>query len=157
VRVARSRGLIAAGHRPAVVARVAGISRQAVYRPGARRPVAAGPGRASPDDQLTVEVATANPTDGTRMAAALASRELSRSVNPKRVQRTMRAHRLLQPSRCADRRRRPGFLPNAPCGCVVAHGHDQGVDRPARQGLSARDDRLLHWRAGGLVVGAALP
>jgi putative transposase len=44
------------------------------------------------------------------MVAALASRELGRPVNRKRVQRIMRAHRLLQPSRSGDRRRRPGFF-----------------------------------------------
>ena len=44
------------------------------------------------------------------MVAALASRELGRPVNRKRVQRVMRAHRLLQPSRSGDRRRRPGFF-----------------------------------------------
>ena len=48
---------------------------------------------------MIVEVAKANPTDGTRMIAALASRELGRPVNRKRVQRVMRAHRLLQPTR----------------------------------------------------------
>jgi len=98
------------GHQPAVVARVGGISRQAVYRRPSRRPWAAGPGRAGPDDQVIVEVARANPTDGTRMVAALASRELGRPVNRKRVQRVMRAHRLLQPSRSDGRRRRPGFF-----------------------------------------------
>jgi hypothetical protein len=74
VRVARSRAVVAAGYRPAVVARVAGVSRQALYR----RPRAAGPGATSPDDQVIVEVARANPTDGTRMVAALASRQLGR-------------------------------------------------------------------------------
>ena len=110
MRVARSRALVAAGYQPAVVARVAGISRQALYRPPGRRPSAAGPGAASPDDQVIVEVAKANPTDGTRMVAALASRQLGRPVNRKRVQRVMRAHRLLQPSRSGDCRRRPGFF-----------------------------------------------
>jgi HTH-like domain len=38
-----------------------------------------------------VEVARANSTDGTRMVAALASRQLGRPVNRKRVQRVMRA------------------------------------------------------------------
>ena len=52
----------------------------------------------------------ANPTAGTRMVAALASRELARPVNRKRVQRVMRAHQLLQPTRSSDRRRRPGFF-----------------------------------------------
>jgi Integrase core domain/HTH-like domain len=110
VRVARSRAVVAAGYRPAVVARVAGISRQALYRRRSRRPTAAGPGGIDPDDQVIVEVAKANPTDGTRMVAALASRELGRPVNRKRVQRVMRANRLLQPSRSGERRRRPGFF-----------------------------------------------
>jgi putative transposase len=108
VRVARSRAVVAAGYRPAVVARVAGISRQALYRRPGRRPMAAGPGPSRPGDAAIVEVAKANPTDGTRMVAALASRELGRPVNRKRVQRVMRAYRLLQSSRSGERRRRPG-------------------------------------------------
>jgi putative transposase len=110
VRVARSRAVVAAGYRPAVVARVAGVSRQALYRRPGRRPRAAGPGATSPDDQVIVEIARANPTDGTRMVAALASRQLGRPINRKRVQRVMRAYRLLQPTRSGDRRRRPGFF-----------------------------------------------
>jgi len=42
VRVARSRAVVAAGHRPAVVARVAGISRQALSRRRSRRPTRLG-------------------------------------------------------------------------------------------------------------------
>jgi len=38
-RVARSRALIAQGHRPAVVTRVLQVSRQSVYRPISRRSV----------------------------------------------------------------------------------------------------------------------
>jgi putative transposase len=110
VRVARSRAVVAAGYRPAVVARVAGVSRQALYRRPGRRPLAAGPGPGRPGDGAIVEVAQANPTDGTRMVAALASRQLGRPINRKRVQRVMRAHRLLQPTRSGDRRRRPGFF-----------------------------------------------
>jgi putative transposase len=110
MRVARSRAVVAAGYRPVVVARVAGVSRQALYRRQSRRPTAAGPGAIRPDDQVIVEVAKANPTDGTRMVAALASRELGRPINRKRVQRVMRTHRLLQPSRSGGRRRRPGFF-----------------------------------------------
>jgi putative transposase len=90
------------------VARVAGISRQAIYRPISCRPAAAGPGRGRPGDEAIVEVARANPTDGTRMVAAIASGELGEAVNRKRAQRVMRAHRLLQPTRGTDRRRRPG-------------------------------------------------
>jgi putative transposase len=44
------------------------------------------------------------------MVAALASRELGEAVNRKRAQRIMRAHKLLQPARGNDRRRRPGFF-----------------------------------------------
>lgn len=110
VRVSRARAVVATGRRPTIVAAVAGISRQAIYRPISRRPAAAGPGRVGPDDAAIVEVAKANATDGTRMVAALASRELGRPVNRKRVQRVMRAHKLLQPTRGSGRRRRPGFF-----------------------------------------------
>jgi hypothetical protein len=48
VRVARSRAVVAAGNRPVVVARVAGISRQALHRRPGRRPPAAGSGSTSP-------------------------------------------------------------------------------------------------------------
>lgn len=55
------------------------------------------------------EVARRNPTDGMRMVAALASRELAgAAVNRKRVQRSMREHPLLQHKRseCGSMRRR---------------------------------------------------
>ena len=157
MRVARSRAVVAAGYRPAVVARVAGVSRQALYRRPGRRPRAAGPGATSPDDQVIVEVARANPTDGTRMVAALASRQLGRPVNRKRVQRVMRAHRLLQPTRSGDRRRRPGFFrvtrPDA-----LWHA-DMTKVWTAQHGwvyLHAIIDCCTR-EITGLVVGAALP
>jgi putative transposase len=109
-RVTRSRALVGRGYRPTTVARVLQVSRQALYRPINRRPATAGPGRGRPGDEQIVEVAKAHPTDGTRMVAALASRQLRKPVNRKRVQRVMRAHRLLQRSRNGDRRRRPGFF-----------------------------------------------
>jgi putative transposase len=102
--------VVATGRKPAVVARVARVSRQALYRPIKRRPAGAGPGRGRPGDAAIVEVARANPVDGTRMVAALASRELGIPVNRKRVQRVMRTHGLLQRSRNSDRRRRPGYF-----------------------------------------------
>ena len=108
-RVARSRELVAAGRPAAVVARVAGISRQALYRRPSRPPK----GHRRPLDQadrVVLKVAAENPTDGTRMVAALASRQAQRAVNRKRVQRLMREHRLLQPVRSEARRRRPGFF-----------------------------------------------
>jgi putative transposase len=109
VRVARSRELVAQGRPAALVARVAGISRQALYRrpkrppKGQRRPLDA-------TDREVLRVARANPTDGTRMVAALASRQAAGPVNRKRVQRLMREHRLLQPKRSEGRRRRPGYF-----------------------------------------------
>jgi putative transposase len=102
--------VVATGRKPAIVARIARVSRQALYRPLSRRPPGAGPGRGRPGDEAIVEVARANPVDGTRMVAALASRELGAPVNRKRVQRVMRAHGLLQRSRNTDRRRRPGYF-----------------------------------------------
>ena len=69
-RVARSRELVAAGHRPAVVARVAGVSRQALYR--TPRPRTA-PQRRPPSgriERVIVEEALAHPTDGYRMVCA---------------------------------------------------------------------------------------
>jgi putative transposase len=79
VRVARSRELVAQGCPAAVVAKVAGISRQAIYRrparpsKGQRRPL-------SDVDRVVLDVARENPTDGTRMVAALTSREVSSAV-----------------------------------------------------------------------------
>jgi putative transposase len=92
-----------------VVARVAGISRQAIYRRPKRPPA----GQRRPldrVDRVVLAVARANPTDGTRMVAALAGRELGARVNRKRVQRLMREHRLPQRRRPEGRRRRPGFF-----------------------------------------------
>lgn len=109
MRVARSRELVAQGRPAALVARVAGISRQAIYRrprrppKGQRRPLDAV-------DREVLRVARANPTDGTRMIAALTSREAITAVNRKRVQRLIREHRLLQPKRSEGRRRRPGYF-----------------------------------------------
>ncbi len=109
LRVARSRELVAAGRPAAVVARVARISRQALYR-RPKRPPAGERRPLSPTDRVVLDVARANPTDGTRMVAALASRELAGAVNRKRVQRLMREHRMLQRRRSEGRRRRPGFF-----------------------------------------------
>jgi putative transposase len=108
-RVARSRELVAQGRSPSLVARVARISRQALYRTprrpprGQRRPLDAV-------DRAVLDVARENPTDGTRMVAALTARQLEKGVNRKRVQRLMREHRLLQPKRSEGRRRRPGYF-----------------------------------------------
>lgn len=109
-RVARSRTLVARGRAPAVVARVMKVSRQAIYRTPIRR-TDPGPRPVSgPVDEAIVEVAKRNPTDGTRMVAALASREIGKPISRKRAQRVMRQERLLQRHRPLHRRKRPGFF-----------------------------------------------
>jgi putative transposase len=109
-RVTRSRELVAAGHRPAVVARAAHVSRQALYRtPRPRRAPQRRP-PAGPVERVIVEEALAHPTDGYRMVCAWAQRRLCRPVNRKRVLRVMREQQLLQRRRRLDRRRRPGFF-----------------------------------------------
>ena len=109
-RAARSRELIAKGRRPAVVARVLQVNRTGLYRTPKRRRPATRRAVVDPIDRLIVEVARTNPTDGTRMVAALTSRELGRQVNRKRAQRVMREQRLLQRHRPLRRRRRPGYF-----------------------------------------------
>jgi putative transposase len=110
VRAARSRELVTKGRRPAAVARVLQVNRTGLYRKPNRRPLLARRAVSDPVDRLIVEVARANPTDGTRMVAALTSQQLGRQVNRKRAQRVMRQQRLLQRHRPLRRRRRPGFF-----------------------------------------------
>jgi len=64
----------------------------------------------SDDDRVILDVARENPTDGSRMVAALAGRELGRPVNRKKARRLMGEHRLLQRHRPLGRRKRPGFF-----------------------------------------------
>jgi putative transposase len=109
-RVARSRDLVAAGYTASAVARVARISRQALYRtPTQRR----RPQRRPPVDEVEraiVEEALANQSDGYRMITAFVRRRLDRPVNRKRVLRVMRERKLIQRRRPLDRRKRPGFF-----------------------------------------------
>ena len=81
MRVAYARELVAGGHRPAVVARILRISRQAVYRiPKPRR--APDAARRPPGDDVEaaiIEVAEANPTDGYRLVTAWVTRKLGRA------------------------------------------------------------------------------
>jgi helix-turn-helix protein len=112
VRVARSRELVAEGHRPSVVARIAGVSRQALYRVPRPRRMPASP-TAPPADEVEAAIvaeAESNPTDGYRMVCAWVRRRLARPVNRKRVLRVMRERGLIQRRRPLDRRRRPGFF-----------------------------------------------
>jgi putative transposase len=108
-RVARSRELVAQGRPAALVAGVAGISRQAIYRRPKRPPK--GQRRPLDDvDAAVLDVARENPTAGSRMVAAITAGQLGAPVNRKRVQRLMREHQLLQPKRSEGRRRRPGYF-----------------------------------------------
>jgi putative transposase len=92
------------------VARVAQISRQALYPvPTPRRPTQ----RRAPADRVDaaiVEGALANQTDGYRMVTAFVRRRLGRPVNRKRVLRVMRERKLIQRRRPLERRKRPGFF-----------------------------------------------
>jgi putative transposase len=66
------------------------VSRQALYRTPRRR-TDPGPRPVSgPIDEAIVEMAKRNPTDGTRMVAALTSREIGLPISRKRAQRVMR-------------------------------------------------------------------
>ncbi len=111
-RVAYARELVAAGHRPAVVARILQISRQAIYRVPKPRRALASPTRPPTDavDAAIVAEAHANPTDGYRLVTAWVRRRLGRPINRKRVLRVMRGRRLIQRRRPSGRRRRPGFF-----------------------------------------------
>jgi len=112
LRVAYARELVAAGHRPAVVARILRISRQAVYRiPRPRRaPDAARRPPVNDVEAAIIEVAEANPTDGYRIVTAWVCRQLGQAINRKRVLRVMRERRLIQRRTHEPKRRRPGFF-----------------------------------------------
>jgi putative transposase len=110
LRVARSRELVAEGHSPSVVARVAKVSRQALYRtPRPRRSPQRRP-PADPVEQAIVAEALANQTDGYRMICAFVRHRLGVAVNRKRVLRVMRERKLIQRRRSLERRKRPGFF-----------------------------------------------
>ena len=114
-RAARSRELVAAGYRPAVVARIARISRQAIYRVPRRRPPSQQRAARPPADaveQAIVETCRDDDhqSDGYRMITASCSRKLGVAVNRKRVRRVMRLHGLTQRRRPLERRKRPGFF-----------------------------------------------
>lgn len=64
-RAARSRELIVKGRRLAVVARVLQVNRTGLYRRPNRRPTSVRAPVVDPVDRLIVEVAHANPSDGT--------------------------------------------------------------------------------------------
>jgi putative transposase len=109
-RVARSCELVAEGHSPSVVARVARISRQALYRVPTPRRLPSRRPPADPIEAAIVAEALANQTDGYRMICAFVRRKLGIAVNRKRVLRVMRERKLIQRRRPLERRKRPGFF-----------------------------------------------
>jgi len=111
-RVARSRELVAEGHSPSVVARIAMISRQAIYRTPTTTPLSGRRSRPAADDveAAIIEVAEQNPTDGYRIVREWVCRKLARQVNRKKVLRVMRERKLIQRATREPRRRRPGFF-----------------------------------------------
>ena len=78
-RVARSRELVAEGHAPSVVARVAGISRQALYRVPTPRTAPQRRPPADPVEAAIVDEALANQTDGYRMVTRVRAAPARRS------------------------------------------------------------------------------
>ena len=109
-RVARSRDLVAEGHSPSMVARVAGIGRQALYRTPTPPRL---PQQRSPVDAVEWAIiveALASQSDGYRMICAFVRQRLGIAVNRKRVLRVMRERKLIQRRRPLERRKRPGFL-----------------------------------------------
>ncbi len=111
MRVTRSRELVAEGYALAAVARVAQITRQAIYRvPKPRAALVRHPPPDGSVDAAIVEVAKANPTDGYRIVCAWVGRKLHRPVNRKRVLRVLRDQRLIQRRGREPKRRRPGFF-----------------------------------------------
>src|SRR5215213_8537645 len=112
MRVTRSRELVAEGFRPSAVARVAQVSRQAIYRTPRPRRAPVSPARPPADrvEAVIVAIAEQNPTDGYRLVTAWARRRLGQPVNRKRVLRVLRERKLIQRRRPLGRRRRPGFF-----------------------------------------------
>ena len=117
-RVACSRDLVAEGYSPSLVARVGGVSRQALYRVPRPRTVPQRRPQADPVEAAIVEEAIANQTDGYRMVTAFVRRKLGVPVNRKRVLRVMRERKLIQRRRPLERRKRPGvFRVERPASC----------------------------------------
>ena len=85
-RVAYAHELVAAGHRPAVVARILQLSRQAIYGVAKPRRTPASPQRPPVDEveAAIVDVAIEHATDGHRMVTAWVRRRLRRPVNRRR-------------------------------------------------------------------------
>ena len=109
-RVAWSRGKVAEAHPVATVARIAQVSRQAIYKTPKPTTRPQSLEVSCPIEQKIVDVCNDSDyqTDGYRMITAIVSRLLKRPVNRKRVLRVMRKHKLIQRKARPERRRRPG-------------------------------------------------
>ena len=92
------------------MARVALVSRQALYRTPKPRSAPQRRPPADPVEQAIVEIAQDNQSDGYRMVTAFARRRLGVAVNRKRVLRVLRERKLIQRRRPLERRKRPGFF-----------------------------------------------
>ena len=157
MRVARSRRLVAGGYPLASVARVLGVSRQALYRTPKPRTVPERRPIRDPIERVIVEEALDNQTDGYRMVCAFVRRRLGVAVNPKRVLRVMREHNLIQRRRRLERRKRPGFFRVERPRRLWQLDIDQYLGRRARLDVPDRDHRLLHPRARRVASIGALP
>ncbi len=109
-RVAWSRTKVAEGHPVATVARIANISRQAIYKTPTPTMKPQSRDISDPIEQKILDTCNEDDyrTDGYRMISAIVSRLLGRPVNRKRVLRVMRKHKLIQRKARPERRRRPG-------------------------------------------------
>jgi putative transposase len=138
LRVAYARELVAAGHRPAVVARILRISRQAIYRiPKPRR--APDAARRPPVDEVElaiVALAERNPTDGYRLVTAWVCRQLGQAINRKRVLRVMRERKLIQ------RRTHEPKRPLAPLGATHLRS---ATDRRTHRGCIFNRRNRVHF------------
>ena len=127
MRVTRSRELVAEGYRPSAVARVAQISRQAIYRIPKPRRAPAAPARppTCEVEAAIVDVAMENPTDGYRLVTAWVRRRLGRRAEPQaRAARDARAP--ADPAPPPARASAPArVLPRRAPGPALAPGHDE--------------------------------
>ena len=161
-RAARSRELVAAGYRPAVVARVARISRQAIYRVPRRRPAeraarrsAAGRrGRAGDRRDLPKDD---HQSDGYRMITAIVQPQAGRRGQP---QARAAGHAAARPDAAAPpagAAEAARVLLRRAAGPAVAPGRHLDLGGRERVVSAAGDHRLLHPRDRRLPPGPARP
>jgi putative transposase len=155
--VTRSRELVAAGYRPAVVARIAQISRQAIYRVPKK-------GRRGRRDRGRRLASTARSSRSRRRTRATATGWSRRSSAPSSAGREPQASAAADARAQADPAppvARPSsaarVLPRRAARQALAPRADLGLGRRARPVPPDGRDRLLHPRARRLAPRAALP